>query len=111
VGLLGDAPRVAAHLDEPVIINTTPLGMSGGLVDHSPWPDGAPFPPGAFIYDLIYNPAETRFMEQARAAGRRAVNGLGMLVGQAAEAFEVMTSRRADPVIMRRAVEARGVGQ
>lgn len=110
VGRLADAPRVAANLDEPVIINTTPLGMSGGLIDQSPWPDGAPFPPGTFVYDLVYNPAETRFMAQARAAGRRAVNGLGMLVGQAVEAFEVMTSRRPDPAVMRRAVETRGSG-
>lgn len=105
VGLLDDAPQVAAHLDEPVIINATPLGLSGERVDQSPWPDGAPFPPGAFVYDLIYNPAETRFMAQARAAGRRSANGLGMLVGQAVEAFEVLTGRRPDPAVMRRAVE------
>lgn len=105
VGPLDDAPRVAAHLDEPVIINTTPLGMAGARVALSPWPDGAPFPPGAFVYDLVYNPRETRLMAQARAAGRRAADGLGMLVGQAAEAFEVLTGRRPDPAVMRRAVE------
>ncbi len=105
VGRLDDAPRVAAQLDEPVIVNATPLGMSGERSELSPWPDGAPFPPGAFIYDLVYNPAETRFMAQARAAGRRAANGLGMLVGQAAEAFEVLTGRRPDPAVMRGVVE------
>ena len=110
-GSLEDAPRVAAHLDEPVIINATPLGMLGERVTQSPWPDGAPFPSGAFVYDLIYNPAETRFISQARAAGRRAANGLGMLVGQAVEAFEVLTGRRPDPVVMRRAVEESGSGR
>lgn len=105
VGRLDDAPRVAAQLDEPVIVNATPLGMSGERAELSPWPDGAPFPPGAFVYDLIYNPAETRLMAQARAAGRRAANGLGMLVGQAAEAFEVLTGRRPDPAVMRGVVE------
>lgn len=105
VGRLDDAPRVAAQLDEPVIVNATPLGMSGERSELSPWLDGAPFPPGAFIYDLVYNPAETRFMAQARAAGRRAANGLGMLVGQAAEAFEVLTGRRPDPAVMRGVVE------
>lgn len=105
VGSLDDAPQIATHLDEPVIVNTTPLGMSGEHVARSPWADGAPFPPGAFVYDLIYNPAETRLMAQARADGRRAANGLGMLVGQAAEAFEVLTGRRPDPAAMRRAVE------
>jgi shikimate dehydrogenase len=105
VGSLDDAPQIATHLDEPVIVNTTPLGMSGEHVARSPWADGAPFPPGAFVYDLIYNPAETRLIAQARADGRRAANGLGMLVGQAAEAFEVLTGRRPDPAAMRRAVE------
>lgn len=105
VGSLDDAPRVAAHLDEPILINTTPLGMSGERVDLSPWPDDAPFPPGAFVYDLVYNPPETRFIALARVAGRRAANGLGMLVGQAAEAFEVLTGRRPDPAVMRRAIQ------
>ena len=105
VGSLDDAPQVAAHLDEPILINTTPLGMAGEYLDLSPWPDDAPFPRGAFVYDLIYNPRETRFMAQARTAGRRTTNGLGMLVRQAAEAFEVLTGHRPDPAVMRRAVE------
>lgn len=104
VGALDDAARVAAHMDEPILINTTPLGMMGDWVALSPWPDGAPFPPGAFVYDLVYNPRQTRFMAQAHAAGRRAANGLGMLVGQAVEAFEVLTGRRPDPDVMRRAI-------
>ena len=104
VGALDDVARVAAHLDEPILINATPLGMAGDRVDLSPWPDGAPFPPGAFVYDLVYNPRQTRFMGQAHAAGRRAANGLGMLVGQAVEAFEVLTGRRPDPAVMRRAI-------
>lgn len=104
VGALDDAARVAAHMDEPILINTTPLGMMGDWVALSPWPDGAPFPPGAFVYDLVYNPRQTRFMAQAHAAGRRAANGLGMLVGQAVEAFEVLTGRRPDPDVMRRVI-------
>jgi len=102
---LDDIATTAAHLDEPIIINTTPLGMSGERVGLTPWPDGAPFPPGAFVYDLIYNPSPTRLMTQARDAGLRAADGLGMLVGQAAEAFEVLTGRRPDAAVMRRAIE------
>lgn len=104
-GLLDEAAVTAAYLDAPLIVNTTPLGMSGANADHSPWPDGAPFPPGAFVYDLIYNPSRTRLMRQAEAAGCRVSNGLGMLVQQAAEAFEVMTGRRPDVDVMRRAIE------
>jgi shikimate dehydrogenase len=103
-GRLDSAAATAAHLDEPIIINTTPLGMAGVNETHSPWPDDAPFPRGAFIYDLVYNPRQTRFMAQAQADGRRAANGLGMLVRQAVEAFEVMTGYRPDPAVMRRAI-------
>jgi shikimate dehydrogenase len=96
---------VAASLDEPVIINTTPLGLSGANAAASPWPDDAPFPRGAFVYDLVYNPRRTQLMEQAGAAGIRAANGLGMLVRQAAEAFEIMTAHRPDPEVMRQVIE------
>lgn len=104
IASLDEVAHVAAHHDEPILINTTPLGMAGAHAGQSPWPDGAPFPPGAFVYDLVYNPRETPFMAQALAAGRPAVNGLGMLVQQAVEAFEVMTGRRPDPAVMRRAI-------
>ena len=102
--LLEDAASTAALLDEPILINTTPLGMEGAYSEQSPWPDGAPFPSGAFAYDLVYTPRETCFMAQARAAGRQTANGLGMLVGQAAEAFEVLTGRRPDPAVMWQAI-------
>ena len=72
----------------------------------SPWLAGTPFPPAAFVYDLVYNPAETLFVRQARADGLRAANGLGMLVEQGALAFEQWTGRRADRAVMRQAAEA-----
>lgn len=105
-GDLADVARVGGVMDEPILINTTPLGMTGPDEALSPWPAGAPFPPGAFVYDLVYNPATTPLMRQAQAEGRRAVNGLGMLVHQAAEAFEVMTGRRPNAAVMREAIDA-----
>lgn len=73
-----------------LVVNTTPLGMAPNI-GASPWPDGVSFPPGAAVYDLVYNPAETLLVKQARAAGLRATTGLGMLVEQAALAFERWT--------------------
>ena len=58
-----------------LIANCTPLGMAP-KVDASPWLAGTPFPPTAFVYDLIYNPADTRLTREARAAGLRAATGL-----------------------------------
>ncbi len=85
-----------------LIINTTPLGMTPN-VNASPWLDGTPFPPDSFVYDLVYNPAETLFVRQAFAAGLRATTGLGMLVEQGALAFELWTRKTAPRDVMRRA--------
>jgi shikimate dehydrogenase len=86
-----------------LVVNATPVGMSPGSFE-SPWPDGLPFPDGACVYDLVYNPAETVLVSRARAAGLRAANGLGMLVEQAALAFSAWTDLEAPVQAMRRAV-------
>lgn len=83
----------------PLIINTTPLGMSP-QVDGSPWPDDLPFPDGAFVYDLVYNPRQTRLLRQAQAAGCGTANGLGMLVHQGAQAFHLWTGVMPDVAMM-----------
>lgn len=85
-----------------LILNCTPLGMSPN-VNASPWLESAPFPRGAFVYDLVYNPAETMLARQARAAGLRAATGLGMLVEQGALAFELWTGKTAPRKLMREA--------
>jgi len=88
-----------------LIVNCTPLGMAPNA-QASPWLAGTPYPPGAFVYDLVYNPAETQLTRAAQAEGLRAATGLGMLVEQGALAFELWTGRPAPRVIMRRAAEA-----
>lgn len=76
-----------------LVINATPVGMAPH-VEATPWPPGLRFPPQAALYDMIYNPATTRLMEIASASGCQEVyNGLGMLVQQAALAFECWTGR------------------
>lgn len=77
-----------------LIVNTTPVGMYP-QAEASPWPEGLPFPAHVLLYDLIYKPPETRFMRQVRQAGLQAVNGLGMLVEQAALSFERWTGSSA----------------
>ena len=94
-----DASSQAINL----IVNSTPLGMTPN-VDASPWPEGLSFPGNSFVYDLIYSPAETRLMRQARAAGCRTANGLGMLVRQGAQAFQLWTGLEPDIRIMADAV-------
>lgn len=90
--------------DCALILNATPVGMAP-QTGASPWLGGTPFPPEAFVYDLVYNPAVTLFVRQARAAGLRAATGLGMLIEQGALAFELWTGKSAPRSIMRQAAE------
>jgi shikimate dehydrogenase len=82
---LQDLPK-----DMRLVINATPVGMSPAI-DKSPWPQELQHPTHAAYYDLVYNPRETKFVFDARAAGLRATTGMGMLVEQAALAFEIWT--------------------
>lgn len=88
-----------------LLVNTTPVGMSPN-VDASPWPPDHPFPSNAAIYDLIYNPRETRLVKDARAARLPATTGLRMLIEQAALSFEIWTGRDVPRKPLFAAVEA-----
>lgn len=96
----------AAAQDCVLIINCTPIGMTPNI-HASPWPAEVPFPTGAFVYDLIYNPAETQLTRAAKAAGLRATTGLGMLIEQGALAFELWTGKTAPRAVMRLAAEGK----
>jgi shikimate dehydrogenase len=87
-----------------LIVNTTPIGMTPAT-DQSPWPANTPFPKDAVIYDLVYNPRETKLVREARQQGLQATTGLGMLIEQAALSFEVWTGHKPARKIMRASVE------
>ena len=57
------------------------------------------------IYDLVYNPRETKLVRDARAQGLQATTGLGMLIEQAALGFELWTGIKLSSAIFRNAVE------
>jgi shikimate dehydrogenase len=105
-------PEGAARFRDAVagsdlVVQSTSDGMSGAsdgtaVRDLVPWDALAP---GAFAYDVVYNPAVTPFVAAARAAGVRAESGLGMLVGQAALAVELWLGKRPDRARLRAAAE------
>ncbi len=78
-----------------LLVNATPVGLYPHIED-SPLQADALLPVGMVVYDLVYNPIETQLLQTARAQGNQAVNGLGMLVNQAALAFEAWTGSVAD---------------
>lgn len=69
-----------------LIINASPLGMQGQPELTFDWSHA---PPGAIAYDIVTDPQETQFLRNARAAGHDTIDGLSMLIGQAARAFEL----------------------
>lgn len=75
-----------------VVVNTTPLGTRGARQGETPAAESQ-LRGARVAYDLVYNPAETRFLRAARAAGCETVGGLGMLVAQAAEQFRLWVGR------------------
>jgi shikimate dehydrogenase len=93
---------VSALVRSDLIVNATSVGMSP-REDESPMP--AAFPRGAVAVDLVYRPAETKFLRDAARAGAPTVGGLGMLVYQGAAAFKLWTERDAPVDVMRAAAE------
>lgn len=80
--------------DAALLINTTPAGMY-------PDTDGMPFDIGRFdhpegVLDVVYNPLNTRLIQDARSRGIKAENGLFMLTGQAVLSSELFTGEKAD---------------
>ncbi len=76
-----------------LLVNTTSLGMSGQPVLDI---DLAPLRDDAIINDIVYAPLETPLLAQAKARGLRTIDGLDMLIGQAAEAFECFFGAKPD---------------
>ena len=84
-----------------IIVQTTPLGMTPHVGEMPPV-DVAAIKSSAVFYDLIYTPAETRFLRAATAHGHETINGETMLVAQGAEAFFLWAGVRPDMELMKR---------
>ena len=96
VDLAGAGPAIR---ESDVVVNATPIGMGG---------EAPPFNPDLLIgrrlvLDTVYHPSETPLLAAARSRSVPAANGIGMLVHQAAIAFELFTEMPAPLAAMRAA--------
>lgn len=96
--LVGAWPPRAGSWD--LLVNCTPVGMHP-RVDVTPL--DASLLSGNLVYDLVYNPLETRLLREAAAAGCKTIGGLDMLVAQAVEQFAWWTGEAPDAPAMRAA--------
>jgi 3-dehydroquinate dehydratase/shikimate dehydrogenase len=85
-----------------LVIQATPLGTRGDREEATPAVSGQ-LRGARLAYDLVYNPQETRFLREARAAGCECLGGLGMLTAQAAEQFRLWTGKHAPQSVMNEA--------
>ena len=101
---VGSIVEAQALAEAGLVINATSIGMEphAGV---SPLGDGAGLHDGMVVVDIVYKPLATQLLQQARAAGARTVDGLGMLVHQGARAFELWTGVTAPVDVMRRAIQ------
>lgn len=107
-GPIGRVGTAADTADADLVVNATPVGMAdvtapaaevrsldGTTVETRvpvlPLIDADALGPGQLVVDLVYNPAVTPLVSEARSRGATAVNGLGMLIHQAALAFRLWT--------------------
>ena len=74
-----------------LVVNASPLGMRGKAELAFDWSHA---PPGAIAYDIVTDPLDTAFLRAAREAGHQTIDGLAMLIGQAAEAFSLFYGAR-----------------
>jgi 3-dehydroquinate dehydratase/shikimate dehydrogenase len=90
-----------------VVVNATPLGTRGALEEQT-LATAEQFRGVRLAYDLVYNPLETRFLREARAAGCGTLGGIEMLLAQAVEQFKIWVGKDPDVEVMR-AVALRGL--
>jgi len=88
----GEENLAAATKRCQLLVNCTPIGMRHSKEEHDlPMPPEL-IHPDMLVFDIIYNPFETRFLTEAKRRGARTLGGLPMLVYQGAASFELWTT-------------------
>jgi len=99
--LAPDEENLAAVIKKcQLLVNCTPIGMRHSKEEHDlPMPSEL-IPAGVLVFDIIYNPLQTKFLTEAKRRGARTLGGLAMLVYQGAASLELWTGRQAPVDVM-----------
>jgi shikimate dehydrogenase len=100
-GIVGELPPAPGSWD--LLVNSTSLSARDG--NRATTSMAAAALDGPLVYDLLYVPAETRLMADARAAGCTVIGGLEMLVAQAEKQFEIWTGQAPPAGLFQQAAE------
>lgn len=100
---LADGEKIQDSVNESsLLINATSIGMKDKSMPVNP---SLRLLEGIIVADIIYQPAETEFLKWAKSQNVRTINGLGMLVYQAAESFELWTGKKMPALTIKEALE------
>lgn len=99
---LNAAEIAVAMARAEIVIQCTPIGMDP-QVDATLIPAEL-FRPGQVVFDVVYNPLETKLLREARAAGLQTISGVEMFINQAVLQFEQFTGVAAPYPVMRQVV-------
>lgn len=88
--------------DSDLLVNATSVGMQSHVAESLV--DAELLRPSLCVMDAIYDPVETKLVRDAKSAGANAINGVEMLIHQAAASFEIWTNHRAPVAVMKEAV-------
>jgi len=89
-----------------LLVNTTPVGTHPQR-QHTPWDEPDVIGEYHIVYDLVYNPHNTRLLQEAAGRGALTIGGLTMLIAQAAAAYIQWTGAEMPTRIVREALRAR----
>ncbi|MDR1168181.1 MAG: shikimate dehydrogenase [Heliobacteriaceae bacterium] len=95
--------RISSLEDYAILVNATPVGMLGKAADMKPvyYNTLSTMNKDAVVFDLIYNPRKTLLLQDAQSLGLKTVNGLDMLIYQAAAAQEIWLGKKPDVKAMK----------
>lgn len=88
-----------AIAEADLLLNASPAGMAPWEKE-TPLEDFSTISSQHLVVDLVYNPSQTIFLQQAAQQGAKTANGLGMLIHQAVLSFAIMTGQKISPEIM-----------
>lgn len=98
-------PSLQKAIDQAnILVNASPIGTHPNTAQ-TPLSEKIKLHPKLLVYDLVYNPSETKLLKIAKESGCRTCSGLGMLVRQGALAFTIWTGQEAPVEVMRKAAE------
>jgi shikimate dehydrogenase len=102
-GFKSDPQKIAEEIqDADIFINATPIGMSP-KVNESILAKSL-LRKNLIVFDVVYNPLETKLLKEAKAVGAKAISGIMMLVYQGVAAFELWTEQKAPVPLMKQMV-------